>query len=103
VKRRRAFSAELLAPSRIARTPARFAIARVGMPRKLPTTTVTTSPRPPAPHLDCPTCDRELAYLRTLLGGVRPIERWDFYQCGTCSQRFEYRHRTRQMRVADAV
>jgi hypothetical protein len=53
--------------------------------------------------MQCPMCDRPLDYLKTIIGGVRPTERWDFYQCGSCRAVFEYRHRTRQLRTASGA
>ena len=59
----------------------------------------TTTPETPAPQLLCPKCDRPLVYRTTVLSGVRPVERWDFFECRTCGP-FEYRHRTRCLRAA---
>jgi DNA-directed RNA polymerase subunit M/transcription elongation factor TFIIS len=66
-------------------------------------TTETDAPDPPAPAIVCPTCDQRLVYLKTLIGGIRPTERWDFYQCETCHTMFEYRHRTRRLRIAESA
>src|SRR5438093_12033926 len=60
---------------------------------------VTSSPDTPAPQMFCPTCDRPLIYRQTVVGGVKPLERWDYFDCRTCG-RFVYRDRTRQLRPA---
>src|SRR6266487_5460465 len=60
-------------------------------------TIVTCSPEVAAPALRCPACDRPLMYLQTLFGGVKPPERWDYFQCARCGF-FEYRDRTRTVR-----
>ena len=59
----------------------------------------TSTPETPAPALFCPTCDFPLTYQHTVVGGVKPLERWDYYECRTHGQ-FVYRDRTRQLRVA---
>jgi predicted RNA-binding Zn-ribbon protein involved in translation (DUF1610 family) len=58
---------------------------------------VTSMPETPAPQIFCPTCDRPLVYRQTVLGGVKPLERWDYFECPTCGS-FVYRDRTRQLR-----
>ena len=60
--------------------------------------TTTTPPSPP-PTLRCPTCDGQLTYEHSHLGGVshRQPEQWDTYMCPACGT-FEYRHRTRKLR-----
>lgn len=73
------------------------------MTKKPRYTTETSTPDQQAPAIDCPKCDRLLAYLKTVVGGVRPTERWDFYQCGICYTVFEYRHRTRRLRIAQTT
>lgn len=60
-------------------------------------TTVTQYPEVPALALRCPDCDRPLKYLYTVLGGVKPLERWDYFQCVLCGF-YEYRSRTRSLR-----
>ena len=65
-------------------------------------TIVTQHPAVPAPALWCPGCDRPLKYLHTVLGGVQPIERWDYFQCLPCGF-FEYRTRTRSLRLTGHV
>ena len=61
--------------------------------------TVTSKPETPAPELLCPICGRALAYERTVIGGVQPIERWDYFACEACGS-FVYRDRTRKIRQA---
>ena len=51
-----------------------------------------------APSLRCPTCDRDLDYVRSITSGVQPVERWDQFTCPACGP-YEYRHRTRKLRV----
>jgi hypothetical protein len=60
---------------------------------------VTTNPDPVPQSLFCPTCVTPLVYRRTVIGGVKPIERWDQFDCRTCGA-FEYRYRTRTLRVS---
>jgi len=67
-------------------------------PKRSPT--FTSSPDVPAPHLLCPGCDRFLLYRETVISGVKPIERWDYFECRTCGT-FVYRDRTRKLRPAD--
>ncbi len=45
-------------------------------------------------------CDCVLVYKRTIISGVNPPERWDLFTCPRCTAVFEYRHRTRKLRVA---
>jgi len=59
----------------------------------------TSTPDPPPPRLRCPGCNHPLTYCETVLSGVKPPERWDQFECRACG-RFEYRHRTRQLRPA---
>ena len=63
------------------------------------TACVTSTPAPPAPQLFCPTCDLPLVYRQTVVGGVKPLERWDYFECRSCGA-FVYRDRTRQLRRA---
>ena len=53
--------------------------------------------RKQAPELLCPSCDRPLAYRQTVISGIKPIERWDYFECRTCGS-FVYRDRTRRLR-----
>ncbi|MGH9418731.1 MAG: hypothetical protein ACRD3J_02060 [Thermoanaerobaculia bacterium] len=57
----------------------------------------TSEPATPAPVLKCPTCDAQLIYRQTVIGGVNPPERWDYLDCPLCGP-FQYRHRTHQLR-----
>ena len=57
----------------------------------------TSAPSIPPPKLLCPNCDVALAYRQTVISGVKPIERWDYFDCGTCGP-FIYRDRTRKLR-----
>jgi hypothetical protein len=52
------------------------------------------SPDSPPPLVICPQCDHPLVYRETVIGGITPIERWDYFDCPTCGF-FEYRARTR--------
>lgn len=73
------------------------------MPRELParptrrTAHVTSTPETPAPQVFCPSCAFPLVYRQTVIGGVKPIERWDYFDCRACGQ-FVYRDRTRTLR-----
>src|SRR5207253_5585874 len=59
----------------------------------------TSTPETPAPRLLCPVCDVPLVFRHTVLSGVKPIERWDYFDCRTCGP-FVYRDRTRKLRPA---
>jgi CheY-like chemotaxis protein len=62
----------------------------------------TSTPSVPPPALRCASCDRSLTYERSEIGGVTPDdpEQWDYYQCPTGCGRFQYRQRTRKLRLA---
>ena len=64
-----------------------------------PAARVTSTPETPAPQIFCPMCDLPLVYRQTVTGGVKPFERWDYFECRTCG-RFVYRDRTRRLRRA---
>jgi len=66
-------------------------------PNLMRSTTVTRNPEVPAPALRCPDCDHPLIYLQTVIGGVKPLERWDYFECRSCGF-FKYRHRGRKLR-----
>jgi hypothetical protein len=68
-------------------------------PRKRRSSTFTSTPDTPAPELLCPTCDSPLLYKETVISGVKPIERWDYFECRACGP-FVYRDRTRKLRPA---
>jgi DNA-binding response OmpR family regulator len=61
----------------------------------------TTTPQLPVPCLRCPTCDQVLQYVRSHIGGVnaRQSEQWDYYACPSHCGSFEYRQRTRKLRL----
>ena len=61
------------------------------------TPTFTSTPDRPAPELLCPGCDHALAYRQTVISGIKPVERWDYYECRRCGS-FVYRERTRKLR-----
>jgi hypothetical protein len=65
--------------------------------RRVPT--FTSTPDVPPPELQCPTCDKPLEYRQTVISGVKPIERWDYFDCRRCGP-FVYRDRTRKLRQA---
>jgi hypothetical protein len=57
----------------------------------------TSTPEVDAPALDCPTCHAVLEYRQTVISGVKPIERWDCFECSSCGP-YVYRQRTRTLR-----
>jgi hypothetical protein len=57
----------------------------------------TATPETAAPSLKCPGCEQSLQYRETVISGVKPIERWDYYDCVACGV-FVYRARTRKLR-----
>jgi predicted RNA-binding Zn-ribbon protein involved in translation (DUF1610 family) len=59
----------------------------------------TSTPEVSAPTLSCPGCDRALTYRETVISGVKPIERWDYFVCPSCGP-YVYRERTRTLRPA---
>jgi hypothetical protein len=59
----------------------------------------TSTPEVAPPQLLCPICDHPLVYRHTVIGGVKPIERWDYFSCRACGP-FVYRDRTRTLRPA---
>jgi len=62
----------------------------------------TTTPPSTVPPLKCPRCDQTLLYTVSNIGGVssRRAEQWDYLVCTLCSSRYQYRHRTRKLRLA---
>jgi hypothetical protein len=62
-----------------------------------------TTAMPPAapPALVCPVCDKPLAYVVSRIGGVseRFAEQWDYFECVVCSCAYEYRQRTKKIRL----
>ena len=70
--------------------------------KKAPTAAqFTTTPPTPPTRINCPDCDALLAYTKTVLNGVYPVERWDQYVCSRCRQNFEFRIRTKNLRRVD--
>jgi CheY-like chemotaxis protein len=61
----------------------------------------TTAPRQAPPVLHCTKCTGPLLYRKSRVGGVteRQAEQWDELECPDCSERFEYRHRTKRLRL----
>jgi len=61
----------------------------------------TTAPATLPPPLRCPGCDRLLEFRKSRIGGVTRLnaEQWDEFCCPECSGTFEYRHRTKKLRV----
>ena len=59
----------------------------------------TSTPEINAPTLMCPRCDTLLTYKETVISGVKPIERWDYFYCPACGP-YVYRERTRMLRPA---
>jgi CheY-like chemotaxis protein len=61
----------------------------------------TKSPPLDPPTLLCPSCDQRLWYERSYVGGVNPHngEQWDRYRCPRSCGNFEYRQRTKKLRV----
>jgi predicted RNA-binding Zn-ribbon protein involved in translation (DUF1610 family) len=49
-------------------------------------------------RLSCPNCASTLVYHHTVISGIKPIERWDYFDCGRCGS-FVYRVRTRKLRA----
>ena len=80
-------------PAGTSDAPAREAPAK----RPQPAATFTSTPDTPPPQLLCPSCDRPLVYRQTVISGVKPIERWDYFECRTCGP-YVYRNRTRTLR-----
>lgn len=59
----------------------------------------TSTPDVKPIEISCPKCDCPLVYRQTVISGVKPIERWDYFDCRTCGA-FVYRERTRSLRAA---
>ena len=60
----------------------------------------TVDPAAPPPPLHCPTCGSRLAYDCSYVGGVSLLrEQWDYLNCQKCCRRFQYRQRTKRLRV----
>jgi CheY-like chemotaxis protein len=74
------------APGKVTRSHRRFA---------------TTTPPAFPPALRCPHCGRLLRYTRSHVGGVnsKHAEQWDLYVCAESCDVYEYRQRTRHLRL----
>jgi CheY-like chemotaxis protein len=61
----------------------------------------TTTPPHRPPVLHCLECDRPLDYQKSRVGGVSSSnrEQWDQLRCPGCAGTFEYRHRTKKLRL----
>ena len=61
----------------------------------------TTTPPYRPPVLHCLGCDRPLDYQKSRVGGVSSSnrEQWDQLRCPGCARTFEYRHRTKKLRL----
>src|SRR5438552_2861939 len=77
---------------------------RVALSRMHQRGATTLPPITPA-ALRCPTCDQSMKYVTSQIGGVseRYPEQWDYFECPECRGTFEYRQRTRKLRVATPV
>jgi two-component system, cell cycle response regulator DivK len=102
--RARAAAARLHATDVLARSAERMEKARrirqrVPLSRKFKRHTTTTPPLEP-PVLVCPTCDAQLVYQDSHIGGVsdKQQEQWDYYECPRKCGKFQYRQRTRKIR-----
>ena len=62
---------------------------------------MTKTPPEPPPALHCTICDASLHYQRSHIGGVNKHqpEQWDYYECPNGCGAFQYRHRTRKLRL----
>jgi CheY-like chemotaxis protein len=61
----------------------------------------TTMPPQVPPSPRCPRCDLVLTYIHSQIGGVsaRSPEQWDLFECPRRCGSFEYRHRTKRLRL----
>jgi CheY-like chemotaxis protein len=61
----------------------------------------TSAPPIAPPPLRCPSCDHALEYVRSYVGGVSAhfSEQWDYYTCHSACGMFQYRQRTRRLRM----
>ena len=67
-----------------------------------PETRVTTEPPQPPPALWCPKCLKiPMQYLHSFVSGVQRFDQWDLFVCARCHAVYEYRQRTRTLRVVD--
>jgi CheY-like chemotaxis protein len=86
-------------PRARAMLPAIDAGSRRGVKRAL-RERVETPPAPP-PSLVCPLCDRPLSHRRSHVGGVSASypEQWDYFDCPSGCGTFQYRARTRKLKL----
>jgi len=65
----------------------------------------TSNPPAAPPSLICPTCFQPMRYVTSQIGGVseRHPEQWDHFECPSCREMFEYRHRTRKLRASNPL
>jgi RNase P subunit RPR2 len=61
-------------------------------------TTFNSIPPDSVASLFCLNCDRPLTFMKTIVGGVQPVEEWDQYACRRCGTAYEYRVRTKRLR-----
>jgi transposase-like protein len=54
---------------------------------------------PPPPRLRCPSCDAGMTFLHHVLSLEKPQDRTYRYRCQECRHTFEYRRRTRRLRL----
>jgi hypothetical protein len=61
----------------------------------------TDVPGLPPPDVVCPSCDAALMYDESYLGGVNGgnAEQWDYYECPRGCGRFQFRQRTRKLKM----
>lgn len=62
---------------------------------------ITAMPPAAPPTLVCPVCDKPLTYSVSRIGGVseRFAEQWDYFECVVCGSAYEYRQRTKKIRL----
>lgn len=61
----------------------------------------TDAPPAQPPSLECPSCHRPLKYVKSHIGGVneRQAEQWDYFECPAGCGTYQYRQRTRRIRL----
>jgi CheY-like chemotaxis protein len=94
-----AIDACLTVPRRAPRELAGPASRHRSQTRALERFSSKTPPAPP-PKLRCPSCDGELSYQLSHVGGVNSLhrEQWDYFSCPGACGTFQYRQRTRRVR-----
>ena len=90
---RRGRSAELV--ERLPATGRRTMLSRAHNRRE------TSEPPVAPPALVCPECDQPLHYVKSHVGGVsaKHQEQWDYFECRSGCGTFQYRQRTRRLRL----